>query len=185
MKINKTLNIVVDTQVGKTSSITVEEVVKKGIIFGPIMCCASTSKVNTIQEALKYQYGEVEIGMPVFMDDIAVVGTADNIGKRIPSCRRMKIEKKIIHGLQETKDHMLELNRKCEVINREISVIVAKQQVGKVAIRVKLKLYETCLIAQEIEVKIKNMESMSKSKWKKQVKEKIGNRIVSGRKNKA
>ena len=39
-EINKTSNIVVDTPVGKTSSITVEEVVKHGTIFGPIMCCA-------------------------------------------------------------------------------------------------------------------------------------------------
>ena len=68
-EINKTSNIVVDTPVGKTSSITVEEVVKQGTIFGPIMCCASTSRVNTIQESVKYQYGKVEIGMPVFMDD--------------------------------------------------------------------------------------------------------------------
>ena len=28
---------------------------------------------------MKYQYGKVEIGMPVFMDDIAAVGTSDNI----------------------------------------------------------------------------------------------------------
>ena len=38
-EINKTSNIVVDTPVGKTSSITVEEVVKQGTIFGPVMCC--------------------------------------------------------------------------------------------------------------------------------------------------
>ena len=44
------------------------------------------------------------------------------------------------------KDHKLELNRKCEVMNREISAIVAKHQVGKEEIRVKLKLYETCLM---------------------------------------
>ena len=32
-------------------------------------------------------------------------------------------------------------------------------------------------IAQEIGVKLKNVENMSKSKWKKQVKEKIGKSI--------
>ena len=46
------------------------------------------------------------------------------------------------------KDHILELNRQCEVINREINAIGAKHQVGKEEIRVKLKLYdETCLMA--------------------------------------
>ena len=47
-QINKTSNIVVDTPVGKTPSITVEEVVKQRTIFDSIMCCGSTSKVNEI-----------------------------------------------------------------------------------------------------------------------------------------
>ena len=80
-EINKISNTVVDTPVGKTSSITVEEVVKQGTIFAPIMCCVSTSRVYTIQESVKYQYGKIEIGMPVFMDDIAVVRKADDIRK--------------------------------------------------------------------------------------------------------
>ena len=43
------------------------------------------------------------------------------------------------------KDHILELDGKCEVINREISAVGAKHQVGKEEIRVKLKLY-VCLM---------------------------------------
>ena len=82
-EINKTSNTVVDTPIGKASSITAEEVVKQGPIFGPIMCCASTSIVNEIHKAVKYQYGKVEIEMSVFLDDIAAVGTADNISKGI------------------------------------------------------------------------------------------------------
>ena len=185
----KTSNIVVDTTVRKTSSITVEEVVKQRTIFGPIMCCASTSKVNEIHEAVKYQYGKVKIGMPVLMDDKSAVRTADIIRKGIQNCRKMDIEKIIVYGLKKTKymvinmekepeevieekvkegivqetdiykylgmvinklgnlkDHILELNRKCEVINREINAIGAKNEVGKEEIRVKLKLYETCLM---------------------------------------
>ena len=44
------------------------------------------------------------------------------------------------------KDHILESNRKLEVINREISAVGAKHQTGKEEIKVKLKLYETCLM---------------------------------------
>ena len=138
---------------------------------------------------MKYQYVKVEIGMLVFMDDIAAVGTADDIRKGLQNCRRMENEKNMIYGLKKTKcmvintgkepeevieerakegiaqetdiykyqgmvinksgnlkDHILELNRKCEVINREISAIGAKHQVGKEEIRVKLKLYETYLM---------------------------------------
>ena len=36
--------------------------------------------------------GQVEIGMPVFMDDIAAAGTTDNIRKQKQNCGRMKIE---------------------------------------------------------------------------------------------
>ena len=52
----------------------------------------------------------------------------------------------VFNKLGKLKDHILELNRKCEVINREINAIGAKHQVGKEGIRVKLKLYETCLM---------------------------------------
>ena len=51
----------------------------------------------------------------------------------------------VINKLGNLKDHILELDRKCEVINREISAVGAKNQVGKEEIRVKLKLY-VCLI---------------------------------------
>ena len=53
-QINKTSNIAVDTPVGKTLSITVEEVVKQETMFGRIKCCASISRVNAIQVAVKY-----------------------------------------------------------------------------------------------------------------------------------
>ena len=49
----------------------------------------------------------------------------------------------VINKLSNLKDHIIELNRKCEVINREIDAIGAKNQVGKEEVRVKLKLYET------------------------------------------
>ena len=65
------------------------------------MCYASTSRVNVIQETVKYQHGKVEIGMSVFMDDTAAVETTDNIRKVIQNCRRTEIEKKMIYGLKK------------------------------------------------------------------------------------
>ena len=43
--------------------------------------------------------------MPVFMDDIAAAGTANNnnIRKGIQNCRKMEIEKNIIYILKKTK----------------------------------------------------------------------------------
>ena len=45
----------------------------------------------------------------------------------------------VINKSGNLKDHILELNRKYEVINREISSTGTKHQVGKEEIRVKLK----------------------------------------------
>ena len=76
---------------------------KQGTIFGQLVCCASASRINAIQEAVKYQHGQVEMCILVFMDDIAAVGTADVIRKRIRNCRRMEIKMKMIYGLKKTK----------------------------------------------------------------------------------
>ena len=118
-EINKTSNIVVDKTVGKTSSITVEELVKQGTIFGTIMCWAPTSSVNEIQEAVKYQYGKVEKGMSVLMDGIASVETADNIRKAIQNYGRMEIEKKMIYGLNKTKYMVIKTGKGQEEVIEE------------------------------------------------------------------
>ena len=52
----------------------------------------------------------------------------------------------VINKSGNFKDHILKLNRACEVINREISATGAKYQVGKEKIRGKLNLYKTFLM---------------------------------------
>ena len=72
-----------------------------------------------MQFKVKYQYGKVEIGMPVFMVDIAGVGTADNIRKRIENYRRMEIEKKMIYGLKKTKYMVINTRKEPEEVIEE------------------------------------------------------------------
>ena len=45
-KINKKAEIIADTTVSQTESISVKEIVKQGSIFGPIMCCTTTSRMK-------------------------------------------------------------------------------------------------------------------------------------------
>ena len=52
----------------------------------------------------------------------------------------------VISRSENLKNHILELNRKFEVINTEISVIGTKHQIGKEEIRVRFKLYKTYLM---------------------------------------
>ena len=35
------------------------------------MCCTAMSKVNNIEERVQYSYRKIDIGMPVYTDDIA------------------------------------------------------------------------------------------------------------------
>ena len=58
------------------------------------MCCATISKVNDISEKVEVKYGEILIGMPIFMDGIAAIGGAKDIRKGIRNCGKMEIEKK-------------------------------------------------------------------------------------------
>ena len=51
-------------------------------------------RVNGIQEAVKYQYGKVEIGMPVFMDDIAAVGAAITSEKEYRIVEEWRLKRK-------------------------------------------------------------------------------------------
>ena len=97
-EMSKETDIIIRNQ-QETHNIQVKEVVKQGTIFGPIMCCAETFTVDRIGEEVKYRYGKINIGMPVFMDDIATAGKAEHIRKGINNCERMEKEKKISFGL--------------------------------------------------------------------------------------
>ena len=99
--LNKETDIIIKTPVGSTDNMQVKEVLKQGTIFRPIMCCAETSKVNSIGEEAKYRYGKINIGMLVSMDDIATTGKSEQIRKGINNCARMKKEKKIGFGLKK------------------------------------------------------------------------------------
>ena len=119
-EMNKKTDIVIRTPAGNTENIQVKEVVEQGTIFGPIMCCAETSTVNSIGEDVKYRYGKINIGMPVFMDDIATAGKAEHIRKGINNCARMKKEKKISFGLKKTKYMIVKTGRQEEEINETV-----------------------------------------------------------------
>ena len=75
------MQVKINTPYGDTENIEIREVVKQGTTYGLIMCCTSTAKVSEIGEKIICKYGNIEIVMPVFMDDIAAIGDADTIRK--------------------------------------------------------------------------------------------------------
>ena len=93
-KLNETAQVKINTPYGDAENIEIKEMVKQGTIYRPIMCCASTAKVNEIGEKVICKYGNIEIGMSVFMDGIAAIGDAGRRRKGIRNCRKMETEKK-------------------------------------------------------------------------------------------
>ena len=87
-KLNETAQVKINTPYGDTENIEIKEVVKLWTTYEPIMCCASIGRVNEISEKVICKYGNIEIGMAVFMDDIAAMGNADT-RKGIINCRKM------------------------------------------------------------------------------------------------
>ena len=129
-EMNKEIYVIIRTPVGNIDKI--KEVVKQGTIFGPIMCCAETSTVNSIGEEVKYRYGKINVGMPVFMDDIATAGKAEHIRKGIKNCARMEKEKKISFGLKKTKYMIVKTGREEKKLNETV-------QAGRIKRTVKCK----------------------------------------------
>ena len=93
-QLNEAVQVKINTPYGNNENIEIKEVVKQGPTYGPIMCCASKTRVNEIGEKVICEYGNIEIAMPVFMDDIAAIGDADTIKIGIRNCRKMETEKK-------------------------------------------------------------------------------------------
>ena len=102
-KFNKTIQVRVNTPYKDTENIEIKEVVKQGPTYRPIMCCASTAKVNEIGEKVICKYGIIEIGIPVFIDNTAALGDAETMRKGLENCRKWKQRKNIQYGLKKTK----------------------------------------------------------------------------------
>ena len=120
-RINNRAEIVVETEVGNTDTFEIKEVVKQGSIFGPTMCSATTAKVNEVGEEVKYQYGSIQIGMSIYMDDISAAGGAEQIRKGIRNCARMEVEKKMKYGLKKTRYMIMKTgNEKEEIIEEKV-----------------------------------------------------------------
>ena len=100
---NKRSIVTINTPFGETGNTEVEEIAKQGTIYEPLMCCATIARVNDIEEKVCRKYGDTEIRMPVFIDDISAVGDAEEIRKGIRNCRKMETLKKFEYDLKKTK----------------------------------------------------------------------------------
>ena len=133
-KLNENADIVIKTPNGYTKSIKVKDTVKQGTTTGPLICCSSTVRVNDINEKVGIRYGNhLEIGMPVFVDDVCAIGCANDIRIGIRNCAAMEEIKKFTYGIEKTKYMVVDTGKeKEEKIEERIEAgIVEKTKVYK------------------------------------------------------
>ena len=83
------------------------------------MYCEEASTVHSIGE-VKYRYSNINIGIPVFIADIATTGRAEHIRKGINNCARLEKEKKISFDLKKTKYVIVKTGREEEEIHETV-----------------------------------------------------------------
>ena len=74
---NQRANIKVITPFGETEEIKVEKIVKQGTVFGPLLCCGNTSRINTIGDVMPATFvtKDTAVGALVYVDDIGMAGS--------------------------------------------------------------------------------------------------------------
>ncbi len=103
-ELNSKAEIIIETPVGMTDSIVVEEIVKQGTVFGPKLCSISTEKVNNMNNAIAtYITPELGIGAPVYVDDILGIGNQATVQNVIRNTRQMEVEKKFKFSRKKSK----------------------------------------------------------------------------------
>ena len=93
---NKQSKIQIDTPMGMTNIIEVEEVVRQGTVFGPMLCGIVTDKINNFAVSVNESLGtRTNIGTLMFVDDICGTGSKANIERTIKNCRAAEEKKKM------------------------------------------------------------------------------------------
>ena len=66
-----------------------------------------TNKPSSFQKTMATKvcckHGDTKIRMPVFVDDMSVIGDTEEFRKEITNCRKMETLKKFEYGLKKTK----------------------------------------------------------------------------------
>ena len=128
---NKTVNAVVDTPVGKTEKFTLEEIVRQGTVSAVDMCGVSTDKINKIGDKTGLEVSGVEISYPVFVDDMLGMGASEMIKAMEPKMHFLEETKRFIFNNGEGKTEIMEMNfskKKCKPERPEIAV--KKRKIG-------------------------------------------------------
>ena len=110
-QMNKEAKITIDTPVGKTNEISVENIVRQGTIYGPVLCGISTDKVNKVGETVIMKFGDVELEPMTYVDDILGAGDKDAVETTIENCRKMEEMKKMTFNNEKSQYQIINFSK--------------------------------------------------------------------------
>ena len=113
----------IETPMGKTKEIQLEEIVRQGTIYGPILCGVTTDKVNSCnKKVITYYNTQTEIETMTYVDDICGVGSKENVEQIIDNCIEMEMKKKIIFSTEKSQYMIMKFGKKePELINKNVA----------------------------------------------------------------
>ena len=111
-QLNKKANIVIQTPVGETDKIEVNEITKQGTLYGPILCDINTDKVNKVGTKNISTIGpNIKCEASIYVDDIEQAGSHVNIVERTAkNCVAMEDQRKFTFNNEVEKTAFMIVN---------------------------------------------------------------------------
>ena len=100
-----------------------EEIVRQGTIYGPILCGVTTDKVNSCNKKVITHYNtETEIETMTYVDDICGVGSKGNVEQIIDNCIELEMKKKMTFSTEKSQYMIMKFGKKePELINKNVA----------------------------------------------------------------
>eukprot|EP00794_Sanderia_malayensis_P020626 gene20626-22661_t len=108
-KLNEKAEIRIKTPVGTTEEIIVKNIVKQGTVFGPVLCCANSVKVNDIitGNISTVISPEIELKALAYVDDIMGAGSREHVEGVGRNLKEMESRKKYTFNNANGKSHYM------------------------------------------------------------------------------
>ena len=107
-QLNKSAKIQIETPAGTTEDLAVKEIVKQGKIFGPVLCCANSVKVNNMEsKSVTNITPTLSIQALAYVDDIMGAGSKDHVESAGKNLQEMEWRKKYTFNNGNGKSHYM------------------------------------------------------------------------------
>ena len=107
-----------------------EELVKQGTIFGPLMCYVNSAKINDMKEmVVTHLTPELYIGALAYVDDIMAAGSKETVERVGKNLRRTEKEKKYTFNNANGKSHYMIVNTGKEQEEKEPNIQVERGKI--------------------------------------------------------